>query len=193
VACFSEKDDDLSQWRAYAGGEGGYTIKFDPDALSKKCVKDVYILRVEYTLQEQTTLLDALLDEFERIYVKSEGANRASDQQEWAEECASFWMDAVYPFATVLKHPAFSGEKEWRLVYPPPEEESATQFRQRYSMMSRHVPIKFGDRLPITGIRVGPCKHPNLSRSAVLDLLVSHGYDLSTCPVELTTVPYRVP
>src|ERR1700723_398094 len=29
VTCFSEREDDLSQWRAYSGGEGGYAIQFD--------------------------------------------------------------------------------------------------------------------------------------------------------------------
>lgn len=29
VTCFTTKDDDLSQWRAYSGGEGGYAIGFD--------------------------------------------------------------------------------------------------------------------------------------------------------------------
>src|SRR5258708_16380011 len=35
VACFSEQEDDLSQWRAYSGGEGGYAIRFDPLALAQ--------------------------------------------------------------------------------------------------------------------------------------------------------------
>ena len=29
VTCLSERRDDLSQWRAYSGGEGGYAIQFD--------------------------------------------------------------------------------------------------------------------------------------------------------------------
>jgi len=29
VACFTTKNDDLSQWRAYGGGEGGYALGFD--------------------------------------------------------------------------------------------------------------------------------------------------------------------
>ena len=29
VACFTEDGDDLSQWRGYGGGEGGYLIEFD--------------------------------------------------------------------------------------------------------------------------------------------------------------------
>lgn len=29
VTCFTEKRDDLSQWRSYSGGEGGYAIQFD--------------------------------------------------------------------------------------------------------------------------------------------------------------------
>jgi hypothetical protein len=34
LACFSEDGDDLSQWRAYGGGEGGYAIEFDSEKLS---------------------------------------------------------------------------------------------------------------------------------------------------------------
>ena len=29
VTYFTEKRDDLSQWRSYSGGEGGYAIQFD--------------------------------------------------------------------------------------------------------------------------------------------------------------------
>src|SRR5580704_1767642 len=35
VACFSEDGDDLSQWRGYSGGEGGYSLEFDSQHLRK--------------------------------------------------------------------------------------------------------------------------------------------------------------
>jgi len=35
VACFSEVEDDLGQWRGYGGGQCGYAIGFDFDALLK--------------------------------------------------------------------------------------------------------------------------------------------------------------
>jgi hypothetical protein len=33
VACFSEVEDDLGQWRGYGGGECGYAIGFHPDRI----------------------------------------------------------------------------------------------------------------------------------------------------------------
>jgi hypothetical protein len=33
VACFSENRDDLSQWRAYGSGEGGFALRFQIDSL----------------------------------------------------------------------------------------------------------------------------------------------------------------
>src|SRR5271169_3549265 len=33
VACFSEVEDDLGQWRGYGGGECGYAIGFRPDGI----------------------------------------------------------------------------------------------------------------------------------------------------------------
>jgi hypothetical protein len=36
VACFTEDGDDLSQWRAYGSGEGGYAIEFDSVYLRAK-------------------------------------------------------------------------------------------------------------------------------------------------------------
>jgi hypothetical protein len=37
VACFSTRGDDLSQWRGYGMGEGGYSIGFDAAKLSEVC------------------------------------------------------------------------------------------------------------------------------------------------------------
>src|SRR5207302_7163681 len=40
VACFSQVDDDLSQWRAYGGGEGGYAIGLLSSALGEVGARD---------------------------------------------------------------------------------------------------------------------------------------------------------
>ena len=43
--------------------------------------------------------------------------------------------------------------------------------------MSRHLPLALNGQLPITGVLVGPCRYPVLSRIAVNDLLEANGYD----------------
>src|SRR5262249_40214215 len=49
VTCFSTLGDDLAQWRAYLGGEGGYAIRFDPQNLARSGLSSQILLhRVEY-------------------------------------------------------------------------------------------------------------------------------------------------
>jgi hypothetical protein len=52
VLCFSEQGDDLSQWRAYSGGEGGYAIRFFPTMLPVMG----HLIRVEYDPAAQGAL-----------------------------------------------------------------------------------------------------------------------------------------
>ena len=44
------------------------------------------------------------------------------------------------------------------------------------------------EKMPIKRIIVGPTNHPELSRSAVEDLLLTHSIE---CEVELSEIPYR--
>jgi hypothetical protein len=58
-------------------------------------------------------------------------------------------------------------------------------------MMTRHVPLHLKKPLPITGVVVGPTRHPQLSKVAVGDLLKKFGYDPDVIKVSITEVPYR--
>lgn len=91
-----------------------------------------------------------------------------------------------------MKHVAFAAEQEWRLFqYCQAEEKTKFQFRQRASFMSRHLPLRLPKPLPIVNVRIGPVRHPQLSRIAMGDLLIKHGYSLDSVSVELSKVPYR--
>jgi hypothetical protein len=60
IACFSEEKDDLSQWRAYAGGKGGYAIRFYMQKLAKSGVGcECLLLKVEYEPENQANLRTA--------------------------------------------------------------------------------------------------------------------------------------
>jgi hypothetical protein len=48
LSCFSEDGDDLSQWRAYGGGEGGYAIEFDSLHLRQNQPPTTILGKVEY-------------------------------------------------------------------------------------------------------------------------------------------------
>ena len=65
-------------------------------------------------------------------------------------------------------------------------------------MMTRHVPLRLSvgsngkPRLPVCGVTVGSCRHKEVSKISVGDLLKKHGYDPdSEVPISLTDIPYR--
>jgi len=63
VACFTEDGDDLSQWRAYGSGEGGYAIEFDSVYLRGMSHQQQILLgQVEYNERRQDAFLDDLLN-----------------------------------------------------------------------------------------------------------------------------------
>jgi len=195
VTCFSEKRDDLSQWRAYSGGEGGYAIQFDPIELARRAstIETLQILvRIVYKLENE--LVDTLLTFGEQCFVELQGASRAPTEAAWLAEFMPYWVDQIALLAPCFKHPKFEGEAEWRFLYrlrPEDVRDRRMKFRQRQYMMTRHIPLLLPTPLPITGVLVGPCRHPQLSRIAVGDLLKKHDYDPDVVKVELTDVPYR--
>ena len=201
VACFSEREDDLSQWRAYSGGEGGYSIQFDPIKLREsgfitapdgKTKPQTFLVRVEYDPMNHATMFDDILKWTEQFFLGLSGAAAAPTIDAWAEEFCRYWLYHLAFYAPCIKNPAYTDEKEWRLIYHfGPGDPAKIQFRQRQSMMKRHIPLRLKKLLPITQVLVGPCRHPRLSQVAAGDLLLAGGYDPSIVKVEITDVPYR--
>jgi len=194
VTCFSESGDDLSQWRAYARGEGGYAIQFDPIKLFLAAISEPIaqmLMRVEYDPREHDTFFTDVLRKGEEFFNALEGAGNATPE-DWAAEFVRFWLLNLQYLAPCLKHPKFESEHEWRFVYPLRRDDAKRmEFRQRQSMMTRHIPLRLKKPLPISGVIVGPCRHPQLSRVAVGDLLKKFDYDPELVKVSVTQVPYR--
>ncbi len=201
VTCLSERRDDLSQWRAYSGGEGGYAIQFDSIKLREagflptsdgKTRPQIFLVRVEYDPVNHATMFDDILKWTEQFFLGLSGATNAPTVDAWADEFCRYWLEHLWPYAPCIKNPAFENEKEWRLIYNlQPDDPTKMQFRQRQSMMTRHIPLRLKKPLPITQALVGPCRHPRLSQVAAGDLLLAAGYDPKTVKVEITGVPYR--
>ena len=63
VACFSEDNDDLSQWRAYGGGEGGYAIGFNSLHLRKLGNQFMLLGKVEYDTTKHKAFIAELLNQ----------------------------------------------------------------------------------------------------------------------------------
>jgi hypothetical protein len=69
LACFSEDGDDLSQWRAYGGGEGGYAIQFDSQYLRKLPDAVTILSKVEYDVEKQNLFFDDALENVIRFFI----------------------------------------------------------------------------------------------------------------------------
>jgi hypothetical protein len=132
-----------------------------------------------------------------RFFLDGLHKNRAPTIEDWSAEFLNYWAPLVIMFAPYIKHPRFAGEREWRLVYHFQDEAiPRMRYLQRGSMMTQHVPLRLmitdgNPRLPLTGIVVGPCRHKEISKISVSDLLRTHGYSDKDVLVSMTTIPYR--
>jgi hypothetical protein len=200
VTCFSEDGDDLSQWRAYAGGEGGYALRLDPEKLRDRGLgHNTWLLRVEYEPTNHDVLLGDIIKWTEQFIIQGPIRRGSPVTDAWAEEFAARWLNSLSPFAACIKHPSFRGEREWRLVhwFTDHAERKAMKFVQRGSLITRHIPLAYGEKdgqshLPLTGVFIGPCRFEAASRVAVGDLLTAKGYNPDTeVTITKTAIPYR--
>jgi hypothetical protein len=199
VACFTEDGDDLSQWRGYGSGEGGYAIQFDSLYLRTMSHNRVMVLgKVEYDPAIQAQFLDEVVNQTIHFYLDGLETQRAPTAEAWVGEFLPFWSSHIAMFGPLIKHPKFAAEREWRLIYHFQDEAiPRMRYVQRSSMMTKHVPLRLmmqdgKPRLPLTGIVVGPCRHKEISQISVGDLLRTCGYPVEQVQISATKIPYQV-
>lgn len=176
VTCFSSLEDDLSQWRSYGGGENGYAIGI----LTKNLFGTTNSLtaKVNYDAAMHVELAKEVAEATIRFYEEGETAGI----QNWDQTFLLSWDSALTQLAPVAKDPGFAVEKEVRVIHQLQQfEMSELIVRQRKTMMSRHLPMRFPSvgqtsRLPISKVIVGPCRHREITRISVDTLLRTHGY-----------------
>lgn len=196
VTCFTEDGDELSQWRGYGSGEGGFSIEFDSIYMRGMSHQGQVMLgKVEYDEVKQDQFFDDVLNHTIIFFLKGIKNQRAPTKKQWLQDFLSCWSYHTGFFPTMVKHPKFKQEREWRLLFPfSTEAIPRMRFLQRNSMLTKHVPIRFkigadgNSRLPLKSIVVGPCRHTDISKISVGDLLRTHGYKAS---VSITKIPYQ--
>lgn len=197
VACFSEVEDDLNQWRGYGGGECGYAIGFKVDGILKALQyrNNSILLPLVYDETKHLLLANDVVMWAEKYYLQ--GINRGGiDKNRWAREFFTAFALELDIFASMFKHPKFFREEEHRIATLLGDlERGSLIFQQKRTLLARHLPLdlKVGSPalLPLSRIFVGPGPAQRVSKVSVGDLLLQCGY--ADIPVELSTVPYRVP
>lgn len=198
VACFSEKANDLSQWRAYGGGEGGYAIGFSSSGLRDAAARsEALFCRVVYDADEQSELFDTILKWAMQEYpVRAQNVNPDKQDQhraEWIYKLVSVGSQV----APMFKNHTFKDEAEWRLIRRMTSLDQL-QFLPKASGLVPFVDLRMGvpallNRLPITAVWVGPGRYKDRSALAAQGLLMKHNYSVGTAVrLEVSDVPYQV-
>lgn len=184
----------LSQWRAYCPDEGGYALGFSSRHLQRLAEAQGFdLVRCVYEKDHQRMAIDELIRETVGAYqeAREEGAPVSSEL--WRRYQVEFLTD-FYKRAAAFKDPAFSEEQEFRLVSGPfAENRGNVQYREGPSTPIPYIEFDLREeapnRLPISGVWVGPTPHPELAKRVLQDLM--DRYALPGADVRYSGIPYR--
>ncbi len=191
VCSFSEKGDQLSQWRGYCPGGYGFSIGFDYSQLEKHIERQRCILaQCIYKEDEQRLFIDQYVKEaIEPILTSLNDENLGKR----APEC----LNELFYVLPVLKHETFQEEKEWRLISSTFEAKSTSvKFRAGKTTLIPYYEFELtdekneGQTLPIESITIGPTPNQTESLYAVKALLNQYGMSKQVNVIH-SKIPYR--
>lgn len=172
---FSEKRDDLNQWRGYANTPISYCIGFAPKELKEIQIKNedftdetvdtentrnkrkepivesitnTLFYSCIYEREPQKRLIEAIIDKqfYYKEYKKDELNNFGMAVQ---------IMTDFLPVSSLYKHPSFSEEKEYRLVFENVPRKKI-QIRMGHDRFIPYIEVPI-DTKNIKDIVIGPC------------------------------------
>jgi hypothetical protein len=171
AVCFCEEGDLLSQWRGYSGGNQGYSIGFDSNALAQAASRTRFTLgKCIYDRDIQRTIVNQAIAYCLEVELAIPSRAQWGFHGPLADilfRCGAFFKDAM-----------FCEEKEWRLLSPTVTfRDDQLKFRVGRSTILPYyaLPISTDGELPIQHIFIAPCPHIDLAKSAVTALLMRHG------------------
>jgi hypothetical protein len=206
VCCFSELDDDLSQWRGYGGGNAGFSVGFTREWFTRvKETLGLSLVRCIYDPEKQQRLIQDEIDEFFATNTEKEpdywDRNRGYVDPDRprtfgvSRHAGNDFATRLALIAPLIKHKSFEAEREWRLVAATvPAHE--LHHRPGRSMLIPYYKIPIGDDDKFDSIReivVGPTPHPDLSAASVESLAIAAGLvnPDNTLRTKTTRIPFR--
>lgn len=172
--CMSEEGDLLSQWRAYSDGSAGVSIGFSKQYFEelgslRRDRNDDFsasLARVEYDVGKQKLLIAEHLDEILKFV--AQGALRRpnlltpdNEAKEWRDRFVSMGLRFIFFFFYIyhLKNPAFSEEREWRIISYLVRHPHHGKFDQIAKMDFRALPDRV---VPFTRIKLEQLSCPSI-------------------------------
>lgn len=209
--CLSEMRDMLSQWRGYADDAAGFAIGFNREALEKAIGDPIEpvpfgyrLIDVIYDEAVQEALLEPKLDELLALIgdgkffrptmsgVKWSVVDSVSEADKPHKELSDRLDKEVVDWSRLIfatKNPAFSEEKELRIIKHGILMHMGTKFRVRGNALVPYLEFSFADTLwpaLVEEVLLGPRNPTHIS--VVRDFLRNCG---SSARAELSSASYR--
>lgn len=204
VVAASTDGDSLSQWRDYAG-VAGYAVGFDAAGLLALHREERHAgghderasngydyvsqwMTVTYDDDEKAAIVQAFIDHL----LSLEGATeRPTNQARMVRD--AYVPSAYWSLVSTMKHSAYRGEVEVRLLARAAENTPARRFRAGTYGVTPYVELTQANgpeaggrpnysqsntmKLPIRQIRIGPHSNAGAARIGLESALVHYGYD----------------
>lgn len=156
VVCFSQRPDQLSQWRGYADDGRGVSIGFDKEKF--KMNSDYQLKKVEYDKRKQKGLARKISDKVLFDIKKVIKENSAISDAEIIEILNKYYKD-MFTYLAMCKAPFFKEEQEWRLFKY--DNQGSLQFDYIFSNnnLKKYVSVCFDEIISSydsMDIRLGP-------------------------------------
>jgi hypothetical protein len=190
-ASFRAHGNLLSQWRGYSAHGKGVSLGMSPSHILACAERQSFeIARCIYARSEQEALIDRIIDAVETL--APEYPNE-SPEAPWLALFHHLEGDLLR-IASVLKHPAFEEEQEWRLVSQVmPGINPGVHFREGISMLIPYANIDLRDaegEVALEHVFLGPTSNIDLSMNS-LDLYLTQRGARPTRGITYCNIPYR--
>jgi len=202
--CFSELDDSIPQWIAYAGRRGGFAIgmSLKPHLLQAKFADEIqpnHFVKVVYDNDKLVAFSKDLIAQVVKLYHAARVQVAVHLRTLIIAKFCEAWRDGFSNLLLSFKHPGFKYEKEWRLVYSVLKwVEKDTQYHVGTMGLIPHLPLKLTHtagphrhRFPLAEVVQEPTAEPELALEALASFLGNLGYRDPMVQVRRSTMPLR--
>lgn len=181
VCSFSEDGNLLSQWRGYCPQNNGFSIGFDFNKimshLKQNKSNEFFLAPCIYDDEYQNELFDALKkDTFENIIeiLDDQINNKDNRSSDLFNEKYHNFTKLFLHLCSIIKHPAFAEEKEWRLFdISKRTEKNFINYRDGINTVIPFKKFNFSSTLiqcPIKEVYIGPNPNKKLAKDSLKNI-----------------------
>jgi hypothetical protein len=187
VSCFTERYDDLSQWRAYGGGSvlERYCIGFDASVLASifNTRPGGRFAKVLYHRTEQESRIQAVIERAVAFVEKNEIAN-----ENWPA-VAEVVSDVIGWYLPEFKDNAYRHEAEWRIIrWHDGLAHDALSFETSRGLLRPFLPVPLPSPPPLTSLTVmAPSRRDAAKKAAEMLLRLAK---VSSINVRHSSIPF---